>query len=152
MIKRGNKSGQFYILATIVIISLIVGLLAITNYSQKKEDLRVYDLGNELESESAKILDYGAIKGNYPWDDFTKNFSDYAGKDIKIIFLTGTTSIYSTYFYNETGKQSVDKNLNGDIVNITENNINYEFKLRTGENFYFIMSQEIGGERYVFTN
>jgi len=43
---------------------------------------------------------------------------------------------------------------NGKIneVIITIGDIEYEFKLKTGENFYFVISQEIGGEKHVVTS
>jgi len=153
MLKRGNKRGQFYLLVTVVIISLIGGFLLITNYSKKNNDIRVYNLGEELKTESAGMLDYGAVTGNYRWDEFTKNFSDYAGKDINITFIVGSLGSPDIYRYNEDGnKEIVSSSLNWNLLSITANNINYEFVLRPGENFYFIMSQDIGGERYVATN
>ena len=114
---------------------------------------KVYNLGEELKTESAGMLDYGAVTGNYRWDEFTKNFSDYAGKDINITFIVGSLGSPDIYRYNEDGnKEIVSSSLNGNLLSITANNINYEFVLRPGENFYFIMSQDIGGERYVATN
>jgi len=86
--KRGRK-GQFYLLAAIIIIVLIIATVAIVNYSKKKKDIRVYDLSEELEIESSKVLDYGAVNEDYRWDKFTKNFSVYAGREIEVVYIIG---------------------------------------------------------------
>jgi hypothetical protein len=147
-----SKRGQFYLIATIVIIGLIIGVFVLANYSKGKSQSRVYELGSELKRESGKMLDYGATTGNYPWASFTGNFSGYAGKDINIIFLTGTLSSYEVYQYNNTIKQSFPYTNISNLVTISVDGTNYNFKMRKGQNFYFVMYQYIEGERYVSTN
>jgi len=41
---------------------------------------------------------------------------------------------------------------NSNVITVTLNGVNYEFELKTGQNFYYIVSQNISGERYVVTN
>lgn len=148
-----GKRGQFYLIATIVIIGLIIGVFVLSNYSQGKSQSRVYELGNELKRESGKFLDYGATTGDYRWPSFTANFSNYAGKDINIIFLAGTLSSYEVYWYNNTIKQSFPSSLIGsDVIRIKVDEIDYDFKMRKGQNFYFVMYQYTEGEKYVITN
>lgn len=149
--KKG-KRGQFYLIATIVIISLLVGVFVLSSYSKGKSQSRVYELGNELKRESSKMLDYGATTGDYRWPSFTSNFSGYAGKDINIIFLTGTLSSYEVYWYDNTNKQSFPYINISDKVTFNVNGTNYDFKMRAGQNFYFVMYQYIEGEKYVITN
>ena len=63
--RRGwNKSGQFYLIAAIVIISVIIGFTSIANYSKKKSSEKMNDLRDELQIETSKILEYGM--NNYP--------------------------------------------------------------------------------------
>jgi hypothetical protein len=38
------------------------------------------------------------------------------------------------------------------VVVVRIEGIDYQFKLKAGENFYFIIWQEIGGEKHVVTN
>ena len=57
-----NKRGQFYLIAALVIIVIIVGYAAISNYTQKRDYVRTYNLAEELEIESAEVLDYGVYQ------------------------------------------------------------------------------------------
>lgn len=147
-----KKKGQFYLIATIVIIGLLTGVFVLSSYSREKSQSRVYEIGDELKRESGKVLDYGAVTGDYPWLSFTGNFSSYAGKDINIIFLTGNQSNYEVYKYNNTIKQSFPYTNISNSVTINVDGTNYNFKMRKGQNFYFIMYQYTEGERYVTTN
>jgi len=153
--QRGDKTGQFYLLAAIVIITLIAGVFTITNFSKKKGDSIVYDLGEELKIESGKFLDRGAVTGNYDWDSFTSNFSNYSKGKIDIIYIVGNRSVFNSnnvYRYPNMTKQLIAYTQTGDYINITINKTDYKFKLKEGQNFYFIISQELEGERYVARN
>lgn len=148
-----NKIGQFYLMTALIIITLIVSIIAIYNYSSRKEYSRVHDLAEELKVESGKVLDYGAINEVYPWDSFTNNFTDYAGKDIEITYVTGNSSDYSAFYYDQIGvKQNTTFYFVNPTLTVTHNNANYTFNLREGQNFYFVISQHIGDEYYVTTN
>ena len=54
-----NKRGQFYLMAALIIILLIIGFATISNYSKTKSYSKTYDLGEELEIESAQVLNHG---------------------------------------------------------------------------------------------
>ena len=56
--KKGNK-GQFYIIAAVIIIAVIIGLMSTGYLRTSSEKVRVYNLGDELSIESAKVIDYG---------------------------------------------------------------------------------------------
>lgn len=150
-----RKRGQFYLIAALVIITMIITLVIIFNYSRREESSRVYDLSRELEIESSKVLDYGGVQGSYPWNDFTKNFTDYAGQEIDITYVIGDTTSQNAFYYNETGGQESPPwywdNPTSTLI-VTHNNVNYTFTFKEGENFYFVMSQYISGEYYVATN
>ena len=57
-----QKRGQFYLVAAIVIISLIVGFSVVSNYATNKEVVKLYDLKEELGIESANVLKYGTYQ------------------------------------------------------------------------------------------
>ncbi|MFH1607759.1 MAG: hypothetical protein ABIA78_01365 [archaeon] len=61
---RKRKRGQFYLMAALVIILIIIGFATISNYSRTQKYTRTYDLGEELEIESASVLDYGIYNEN----------------------------------------------------------------------------------------
>jgi len=54
-----QKRGQFYLIAALIIIAVIIGFAGISNYIQKKEVIKLYDLGEELGIESQNVLDFG---------------------------------------------------------------------------------------------
>lgn len=155
---NGSKKGQMYLIAAIVIITLLVGFLVISNYSSKKEDVKIYQLAEELKIESGKVVDYGVLNDRTKIKEFTKNFTDYAGKDIDIIYIVGVYEglggDLEVFRYNQTGdKESYLYNIDASkVLTINLNDINYTYQLNDGENFYFLMSQEVDGERYVARN
>jgi hypothetical protein len=151
--KRGQKQGQFYLIAALVIIVLIIGLVAVYNYTSEPTESRIEGLSEELQIEGGTILDYGASTGIYPWNKFTKNFTDYAGQEIDITYVTGLDSAPNAFYYDDNGdQQQATTWQQGSTITVTHNNANYSFEIKQGQNFYFIMSQSIGEEYYVTTN
>jgi len=75
----GDKKAQFYLLAAIIIIAVIIGFAGVSNFYKKREAVKVYDLGEELEIEGKNVLDYGTLNpSEVVLDDFTQQFSEYA--------------------------------------------------------------------------
>ena len=118
--KRGRK-GQFYIIAAVVIITLIVGLTTIVNkgISSPKPNT-FYDLSKNFENEIVKVVDYG-IYNKYSdpsasieekLEDFYLNYSEYAlsiDPEISISFVYGnSSSAIIGSFEEETYEQGYD--------------------------------------------
>lgn len=59
-----NRKGQFYLIAAIVIISIIIGFTSVANYSKKKSSEQMNYLRDEMQIETAKIIEYGV--NTYP--------------------------------------------------------------------------------------
>jgi hypothetical protein len=152
MIKRGGRKGQFYLIAAIVIITMIAGIFTIANYSKKQDISKVYDLKKELEIESGKMLDN--INEGYDWDRLTSNFSVYAGKNVEIdyIIVDAVTRNITVYKYDNLNKIGLGYSENAGNIIVNAQGVAYSFKKREGENFYFIISQNLGNQRYVATN
>ncbi len=179
MIKAG-KRGQFYLIAAFVIIGLVVGAVAITNYSKKPSSVKVYNLKEELGIESEQVISYGTFSnGNLQdiLDDFIKNYSEYASGDTSnLYFVYGNPRDgikIASYQSIETG--SIGISVGGtpttiptetkaltqrDIfagpgenveIQLEEGSAPIKFKIKQGENFYFIITQESGGNRFVET-
>ena len=176
------KRGQFYLLATLIIIIFIIGFVAISNYSKKKSYTKIYDLGEELEIESAQVTDYGTYnKKNLKklLEDFTEIYSEYAGegRDLYFVFgdehnliITAYKDLQEGEIFVETEKDSTSstgytisvyekefttKNfpISGkDNVRIKIKDINYNFRLDKNQYFYFVISEEIKGEKHITTN
>ncbi len=150
-----TRQGQFYMIAAVILIGMLIGFVATTNYSRKTEATKVYDIKNELEIESSKELDRGALSGTYNFDEFTQNFSSYYGSDVEIIYIVSnqTAGNVEVYRYEEDIKvNDITFNNENKIVNVSWDGNNYYYKLKEGKNFYFLVSQYIGGERYIARN
>jgi len=92
---KGDKSGQFYLIATVIIIAVVIGFVTISNYAQKQESVKIYDLGEELNIEGENVLDYGIYNGldkNATAEllkNFIETYSEYLGEDIDIYLIVG---------------------------------------------------------------
>jgi hypothetical protein len=237
-IKRG-KGGQFFIIAAVVIIVVVVSIVTVSNYTQKKQDVKLYDLGEELGIESQNVLDYGTYSElneeqmKVLMENFIKNYVNYIQEKKNIYFIFGNSQKIYVVGYQEIANESVCINIDseglkcengqcsegsgfcsqsqvqcrnnccnrgekcengkctagtgtcassqvqcgsvccntcmpyliigqtqefpatgGEIskVVITIANIEYQFRLKKGENFYFIIWREIGGEKHVVTS
>ena len=170
-------------IAALIIITVIIGIVVISNYSKKKTFTKVYDLGEELEIESAQVLDYGTYSGLSEVDmtslleGFIAEFSEY-GEIEKLYFIFGNSEEITVMGYQQLVEEETiyieSKEVGGEphphplelelskkragsekfsprgnIIIITINEIEYEFNLKPGENFYFIIVQTIEGEQYV---
>ncbi len=171
-----NKRGQFYLAAAIVIVVVIIGFAAIQNYTKKQSSSQLYDVKDELGIEGGKVLDYGTYNLDSEEDkeqlliDFTSNYSEYAGEERNLYFVFGNSEKIYVIKYEEIASGSISINIGGitsgletytsggeiesyvpegNEVIITIDGLDYEFELKRGENFYFIISQDIEGEQHV---
>jgi hypothetical protein len=141
MYKRGkwklmaNKKAQFYLMAAIIIIGIIILLSTITNYVvTRKEPVKIYDLGEEFKEEGARVVDYG-IYHDSPLETRTpvkliSNLSEYFAtyseeKDpgAELVFVYGNSTNMTTITYTSvpTGEVKLfvgttDVNIEGDLT------------------------------------
>lgn len=89
-----NKRGQFFLVAALVIVGILIGLAGIyTQVSTPKEDSAVYDLSSELNYESLQVIDQG-VYSETSEEDMNKNIlnlTDYyvnknPQKDFAIVY------------------------------------------------------------------
>ncbi|MFH1585364.1 MAG: hypothetical protein ABIB79_01185 [archaeon] len=101
----GNK-GQFYLLAAVIIVAIIIGFAAISNYSNREVSKKIYDLGEELGIESAKVLDYGTYNELSETNmtnlltTFIEAYSEY-GEIQKLYFIFGNADEINFYAYHQ---------------------------------------------------
>lgn len=148
-----SKRGQFYLIASLAIIVLISGIFFVSKVDTAHESPRVEELAEELEIEAGGILDSGAITESYNWDEFTGNFSAYA-KDVKIAYVVGTVGSNEAYYYEGSGNRvDLSKTVNTtDALTLIYDGRDYIFQMHEGENFFYVVSQEIDGEKYIARN
>lgn len=170
-----NKRGQFYLIAAIIIITIIAGFAFISNYSSKKIQPISYSPKDEITVESQKVLDYGIANGknlNDLLNNFSRDYSIYSDSD-SLYFVLGVQNNIIVSGYNKAGSSSIIANFgNGSkVLNFSEaqyltknfsstgqsailtiNGIEYGFTLKPTQNYYFVVSKDIEGERYVSTS
>lgn len=176
MIKKGDKKGQFYLIAAIAISIITISLVSINNYSKRDYFFGIDVLEKEISFEIESLSDYILEKNlneNQKYEsfiDFSKNNIKYIGKDKDIYFIFGNRkniTIYGYQNYEKTinissngisdekafqGENSLSINDEGGNINNLEIFIdekNYNFEILSGDNFYFIISKGIKGEEYI---
>jgi hypothetical protein len=143
-----NTRGQFYLISAILIVSLIIGFAAVSNYLTKTESTELQDFAKELEVESQHVLDYATKYGedvDTLLTDFSSEYNNYVSdKDLYFIFgqQGDITVLKNSEIYN-------DFSLDGNDITLSINEVNYIFEITKGENFYYVVTQEIGGEYHV---
>jgi hypothetical protein len=148
-----NKKGQFFLVATIIIVGLVITLAVTFNYSTKTDSYQAEEIAKELQIESAKVIDYDTMHGTSNLDQFAQEYSKYIGQNKEIYFIIVEGSNKEAYRYVEGIKTDLTNSLEvtSDKIIFTEEDGIYNFNLEDGKNFYFLVIQEIGGERYVFS-
>ena len=172
MIKGWNRKGQFYLIAAIIIATVIIGLTAILNYSRIEPNIKIYDLKEEIQTESRNVFDYGLNAGygdaqfNTLLIDFTKDYIDYQGdKNLYFVFGSRTNmtvsgyqkedkvvSINSIQVTNRAGEFTGSVNPGGaDEMTLNIDSLQYNFPVNKGRNFYFVVSQKSEGGEYIIS-
>jgi hypothetical protein len=93
-----EKYGQFYLLAAVIIISVIIGFAVVGNYFvRKSEPVRVFDLSKELNLEAGKVIDHTLYNpGERTPSEIIKDFvTKYSGTYLSgpgqsVIFVFGS--------------------------------------------------------------
>jgi hypothetical protein len=178
MIER--KRGQYYLISAIVISMILIGYAVISNYSKIIGHTKTYDLAEELEIESANVLDYGIYNEDIGIEQmqsllegFIEAYSEIGEiEELYFIFGNADQIIFMGYQQlqdkilirvavdedeyhplqigkKEVGHKAFTSEEDIEEVKVVISEDEYEFELEEGENFYFILSQVIGGEEYV---
>lgn len=173
-----NKRGQFFLIAAVVIVILLAGIGTIYNTVKARgEDAEVYDLTEELNYESAQVIDNGV------YNDFEKEkiaghlenlsviyASTHPEKDLILVYgdvenvnviYSNNTRLGSVRIGTGTGSPAVVQTPRskylirnafsspGDKVEIQVGGSNYQFSLQQGGKFYLLMSKEKDDEKTV---
>lgn len=177
-----NKKGQFYLVAAILIVLAISGIASVNTYTTvKSEPRKIQDIGNELTEETSRIVDYGIysrenltkILNNFTDSEFAPYFLQKT-ENTTVFFIYGNANKLYTVQYKPENTGNVYAVLGGAVSewstigiysNITKINANglesvnvtildktFNFDMREGEMFYFLIIQENEGEIYVERN
>jgi hypothetical protein len=175
-----KKRGQFYLAAAMIIIVVIVGFVGVSNFLRKTEPVRIYYLKDELGIESNQVLDHGvynefnSTQMNNLLRDFTQNYSGYVESGFSLYFVFGNKEQLTVAGYRDlvTGEISVEHGGEISTLQITQGIYNattyepeanatdievivedkkYQFELKEGENFYFVIYQKLEGGTFIET-
>ncbi len=98
-----KKRGQFYLIAALIIVGILVGLGAIYNdVRTSNEDTQVYDLSKEINFESSKVVDQGVFSGSS-----SSTIEDNIKKLIEIYSNSSPNNEIFVLYGNETEKKSL---------------------------------------------
>ncbi len=171
-----NRRGQIFLIATIILVGILIALTSLTNRGVvKKEPEAFYDLADEIDFEVKKVLDYGVINGGQNTMTFANqllnNYSEYVASD-DIVFIYGdSVSVSAIYYQSLTNLNAVSlgsifvpvsytlasqtsveiyplDNLNN-VAKVRIRDRDYNFNLKPGQNFYFVLIKEEEGEQFV---
>lgn len=177
MNKKGwNKSGQFYLIAAIVIISIIIGFTSVANYSKKKTNEEINMLKEELQIETGQVIEYGMNtytspigrlgKINLLVQNVSEDYANYTGIENQYFVIGDKIRIMVSALLKSVPENiSIDGNYTlfkptlknytaiyyspvGGKLTIGIDEIPYQFELSDGMNIQFIISK---GD-YVATN
>src|SRR3989344_9314443 len=173
-----NKRGQFYLIATLVIVGIIIGLATIYNSTKTSdEDVAVFDISSYLQYEGLQLVSSGIFKNldneeivgqiktilnasaqQNPNNDFIGIY----GNDVSLTILVFTSPSVGSISLS-TGQEpiiisqtdiplelteTIPRPENG-VVILSIDEEQYSFELRQGETLYMIVKKERGEENFV---
>lgn len=147
---KGDKGGQFYLLAAIIIVGVFVGVVALSNYSFKKTSSEISSIGDELRYEGERVLDYDSKNSAEEFYDFAANYSGYVGSDFEIYYIIERGGNQEVFTYSEGQRSNVESySVEGSVLTLSVDDREYEFGLEEGDDFHFLIIEEKEDERYV---
>ncbi len=173
-----NKRGQFYLIAAIIIVIILIGLSKVSsNIIINPRPKTLINFKEDLNRESYKIIEYAVYNKKDLDSLITKFAGDQFGeyflqktKNANIIYLYGNktglkalqynkgpqgeVSLGSAnwYSYNNFAKiKEIDKNEISDknYIELIILNNSYSFPITDNEMFYFVIVEEDQGEVYI---
>ena len=167
-------------MAAIIIVSLVIGLATAVNSVRVGDSNKAFfRLGDEIGFETKRVLDYGVFNEQEIGPlmrGYLENYTNYIAQE-EVLFIYGdSSSLQALFFVNNSGDVGIstggipgvvtiqyttgdeaevnqsDDDGDGDIdrVSVLIEDITYEFNLRQGTNFFFvIIKDEETGDREI---
>lgn len=168
-----NKRGQFFLIAAIIVVGLIIGFAsAVNSVNVRNNNEAFYDLADQVGFEIDRVLDYG-VYNQQDTLELAKNFLEDYTDNLALeqaVFIYGNLNEVRALYFSEiegsvgintgtaingvvtirdwAGWESEVRRDNGKVI-ININGVEYISELRPGENFYFIITKYEDGEIFV---
>ncbi|PIN89572.1 hypothetical protein COU60_03100 [Candidatus Pacearchaeota archaeon CG10_big_fil_rev_8_21_14_0_10_34_76] len=170
-----NKRGQFFLIAALVIVGVLIGLSVVVNEVIVKEDKEYfYDISSEVGYETKRVMDFGEYRDGFESKELTSRFLfdyvNYIGQD-PVIFIYGNSTDVSAFVFQEqdvgsiglnTGEEKIipiqkrkDGGKEANVlvkngkVSIEIDSVNHEFEMNEGNNLFYIIMREENDEKLV---
>jgi len=168
--------GQFYIVAAVIIVAVVIGLGIVVNQAIKQKTPETFtDLINQLDLESGKVVDYG-VYNKEDLESLLENFVDIYGEyatneDTNLFFIYGDKDLVDivSYGYQDVGSISInlggsspslqiiktgknilnDQPIVGETIEIMILDEKYTFDIPEGKNFFFVVQKELEGGKVI---
>jgi hypothetical protein len=109
-----QKRGQFFILAAVLIVSVVIGMALYVNqvYLQETPE-NIVSLRDELGEESRMVIDYGLYRGDDKVfgefvEEMVKNIYQYRDSKLDLVFIYGNKTTLKVLNFGEDMNISVD--------------------------------------------
>lgn len=168
-----NKGGQFYLIAAMVIVSVVMGFIVVTNSVSSNNSPPIQNVQNGIRIEADNTLDYidyNGLSQVQTWRTLANLSKSYIasqnGTGENLYFIFGNYSNVTTMIYQETKAEFlVDGkyfNNTGEIyefsyhpdssvITVKLNGNPYTFQLNNGTSFYSITASLNNGESYIYS-
>ncbi|MEK6915959.1 MAG: hypothetical protein AABW89_05465 [Nanoarchaeota archaeon] len=168
-----NKRGQVFLMAALIIVGILISLSRISNESTSgKKPEAFFDLADEIDFETKRVLDYGVINSQTNISDLASQLLTKYGETIgnhDVAFVYGDYNNVYAYYYENVNVVAVSilsnnfvtlRIANGREIDVRRSqvdntatvrigDVDYLFDLKPGQNFYFILAKEENGEKFV---
>lgn len=166
-----NKRGQVFLMTALIITGVMISLVRLSNQGTVRDKPEAFfDLADEIGFETKMVLDYGVINsvgdvGELARELLSKYTENIGNEDVAFVY--GNSQGVDAYYYDtaevvavsiltnqfvpikiSNGKQIQVRRSSTDAT-IKINEIDYTFNLKQGQNFYFVLIKEDGGEKFV---
>jgi len=166
-----NRKGQFYLIAALVVISLVAGAAAVYNSATApNRETFFYSLQEEASYEAGQVINHG-LYNSLSAEDISNNIEELANyysssnPDVDILTIGGNTNTLTFKLYknvaegnlgikygdveifpqnNNMGEFTKTVTRNGDTITVLIENgqITKDFKIRDNKNYYFFILRE----------
>ncbi len=115
-----EKRGQFYLIAAVIIVVILVGTIGIANYLRVQnsgESIKLYDISEELQLEGEAVVNFGIFNDNQELEevleDFTAEYGEYISEGSDVYFIYGDETGMEVLGYKRDESGSINFNIGG---------------------------------------
>ncbi len=170
-----QRRGQVFLIAALIIASLLFALTKVSNKTAAREQPEAfYDLADEIRFETKRVLDYGVLNGqpsSVLASQLLSNYSEYIANEDVVFIYGDSTAVYAVFYQTLTNLAAISfggitvpvtitlasqtpvdlkpLSAGNTIATVRIRGNDYSFNLQPGQNFYFVLINEDGGEQFV---